>query len=397
MKAQGLFHGPDTPEAEYLRRARARPGDGRAQPGRPAPAAGPGRRCRRCTARSSRSSTASRASRRPPPARARRRRHGGGVAVAEAPAASAVATTAGDGQSFELDHGSVVIAAITSLHQHLESVGDAGRRPARPEGACPRPHGQALGQDLARPGLEGGHPLPAGSRAARRPRGAQVQRGRLRLHHLHRQQRPAARAASRRRSTTAAWWPRRCSPATATSKAASTPTCAPTTWRRRRWWWPTRSPAGSTSTCYAEPLGQGSDGQPVFLQDVWPSSQEIADTVAAGAQGGDVPQRIRRRVQGSRAVAEPADSRRRHLRLGRGFDLRAAAALLRRHAARAQAAERPHGRAGAGGARRFGDHRPHLAGRRDQAQEPGRPVPGRARGAPSPTSTRTAPAAATTR
>ena len=29
-----------------------------------------------------------------------------------------------------------------------------------------------------------------------------------------------------------------------------------------------------------EPLGQGKDGQPVYLKDIWPSSQEIADAVA---------------------------------------------------------------------------------------------------------------------
>ncbi len=29
-----------------------------------------------------------------------------------------------------------------------------------------------------------------------------------------------------------------------------------------------------------EPLGQGKDGQPVFLKDIWPSSQEVAETVA---------------------------------------------------------------------------------------------------------------------
>ena len=31
---------------------------------------------------------------------------------------------------------------------------------------------------------------------------------------------------------------------------------------------------------FEEPLGQGSDGQDVFLKDIWPSSEEIKDTVA---------------------------------------------------------------------------------------------------------------------
>ncbi len=35
----------------------------------------------------------------------------------------------------------------------------------------------------------------------------------------------------------------------------------------------------------AEPLGQGSDGEDVFLRDLWPSSQEVADTVGAAIEG----------------------------------------------------------------------------------------------------------------
>ena len=31
---------------------------------------------------------------------------------------------------------------------------------------------------------------------------------------------------------------------------------------------------------FEEPLGEGADGEPVFLRDVWPSSQEVAETVA---------------------------------------------------------------------------------------------------------------------
>jgi aconitate hydratase len=33
-----------------------------------------------------------------------------------------------------------------------------------------------------------------------------------------------------------------------------------------------------------EPLGEGSDGQPVYLRDIWPSNQEVADTVAASVK-----------------------------------------------------------------------------------------------------------------
>ena len=39
--------------------------------------------------------------------------------------------------------------------------------------------------------------------------------------------------------------------------------------------------AGTTNIdLTTEPLGTGSDGQPVFLRDIWPSNQEIADTIA---------------------------------------------------------------------------------------------------------------------
>ncbi|MFX5522035.1 aconitase family protein, partial [Acinetobacter baumannii] len=30
-----------------------------------------------------------------------------------------------------------------------------------------------------------------------------------------------------------------------------------------------------------QPLGTGSDGQPVFLRDIWPSNKEIGDVIAA--------------------------------------------------------------------------------------------------------------------
>ena len=35
---------------------------------------------------------------------------------------------------------------------------------------------------------------------------------------------------------------------------------------------------------YNEPLGHGSDGAPIFLADIWPSAQEVADTVASALE-----------------------------------------------------------------------------------------------------------------
>ena len=115
------------------------------------------------------------------------------------------------------------------LHEHVEPVGDAGRGAAGQEGRRARPDAQAVGEDVAGAGIEGGHRLLPGLGAAALPRRPGLQPRRLRLHHLHRELRAASRARSRTRSTARTSWPAPPSPATATSRGASTPTCAPTT------------------------------------------------------------------------------------------------------------------------------------------------------------------------
>ena len=79
------------------------------------------------------------------------------------------------------------------LHQHLEPVGDDRRRPARQEGGRGGPRAQAVGQDLAGPGVQGRDRLPRARRPDRAAVAARLRPGRLRLHHLHRELRPAAR------------------------------------------------------------------------------------------------------------------------------------------------------------------------------------------------------------
>ena len=83
-------------------------------------------------------------------------------------------------------------------------------------------------------------------------------------------------------------------------------------------------------------------------------------------QPGDVRRELRRRVQGRRALAQPAHAGGQDLRVGPELDLRPQAAVLRRHARRAGAGHRHHGRQSACAAWRFGDHRPHLARRQHQ-------------------------------
>jgi aconitate hydratase len=79
------------------------------------------------------------------------------------------------------------------LHEHVEPVGDARRRDPGPKCGPEGPEGEAVGEDLARPGLEGGHRVSRSRRADGVPRRARLQPGRVWLHHLHRQQRAAAR------------------------------------------------------------------------------------------------------------------------------------------------------------------------------------------------------------
>ena len=93
-----------------------------------------------------------------------------------------------------LDHGSVVVAAITSCtNTSNPSVMIAAGLLAR--NAVKRGLKiEAVGQDEPGAGFAGRDRLPQGGGPARVPRRARLQHRRLRLHDLHRQQRTAARA-----------------------------------------------------------------------------------------------------------------------------------------------------------------------------------------------------------
>ena len=68
----------------------------------------------------------------------------------------------------DVGHGSVVIAAITVVHQHLQPVRDGGRRIAREASRRRRARVAALGQDVAGAGVPGRHRLPGPGRVSRR-------------------------------------------------------------------------------------------------------------------------------------------------------------------------------------------------------------------------------------
>ena len=142
------------------------------------------------------------------------------------PAAQPVPVTTADGQSFELDHGHVVIAAITSCTntsnpQVMMAAGLLAKKAVERGLAT-----QAVGEDVAGAGLPGRHGLLRAGRAHPLPRQARLQPRRLRLHDLHRQLRARSRPRSRPRSTTTTWPWCRCCRATGTSRAGSTATSA---------------------------------------------------------------------------------------------------------------------------------------------------------------------------
>ena len=122
----------------------------------------------------------------------------------------------------------------------------------------------------------------------------------------------------------------------------------------------------------SEPLGTGSDGEQVYLRDVWPSAEEIRDTVADAVRADMFEKNYANVFEGDerwQAIKVPEE---RPLHLAR-LDLRPPAAVLRgdgpgaRGGGRADR-ERPRPRQ----ARRLDHHRPHLTGRRDQEGQPGR-------------------------
>ena len=145
-----------------------------------------------------------------------------------------------EGKPFDLGHGDVVIAAITSCtNTSNPSVLIAAGLLAR-NAVESRPDAEALGQDLAGAGIAGRCRLSDEVGLTDLPRPARIQSGRLRLHDLHRELGSARIRRFRKRSTTTASLRRPCFRAIAISRAASAPTCRRTIWRRRRSSSPTR-------------------------------------------------------------------------------------------------------------------------------------------------------------
>ena len=128
-----------------------------------------------------------------------------------------------------------------------------------------------------------------------------------------------------------------------------------------------------------EPLGTGNDGKPVYLKDIWPTEQEIQQTMLHSVTSGAFRQQYASVFDGDVALAEAAGADRRSVRVGRRVHLHSQAAVPRRRVDDAGAADRPSRGARAGGAGRQHHHRSHLAGGQHQGEQPGGQVPDRAR------------------
>ena len=233
--------------ADLLRDARARPRRGRAVARRPEAPAGP-----RVADRVQ--GGVPDGARGLPAARATHERRGGrgvlpglrparartatasGTAASEAPArhrrragrrpraSVAAQVTLADGTETELDHGHVVIAAITSCTNTSNPSVMLGAGLLAKNAVERGLQVEAVGEDVARAGLEGRHGVLRARRPDRVPRGARLPPRRLRLHDVHRQLRPAAGGDLRRRQRRGPRGRVGALAATATSRAASTPT-----------------------------------------------------------------------------------------------------------------------------------------------------------------------------
>ena len=237
-----------------------------------------------------------------------------------------------DGETFKLDHGHVVIAAITSLHEHLEPVGDARRRPAGAQRggarACSR---QPWVKTSLAPGSKVVTEYLERAGAARAARRARLQPRRLRLHDLHRQLRPAARRDLAPRSTTATSRSSRVLSRQPQLRGPHQPrredelprvAAARRRLRARRARW-----TSTSSTTRSATTRTASD---VYLRDIWPSAQEIAQTIEDAVQSDMFRKSYGEVFDGDERWNGLEVPDRRPLRLGRRLDLRAPAAVLRR-------------------------------------------------------------------
>ena len=196
---------------------------------------------------------------------------------------------ADDGSEFELDHGAVVIAAITSCTNTSNPSVMLGAGLLAKKARRARPDAQAVGEDEPRAGLEGRHRVPGQGRADRAARASSASTSSA----TAAPPASATRARCRRRSREAIAehdlavcsvlsgnrnFEGRIHPEVKMNYLASPPLCV------------AYALAGRMDIdLLDEPLGQDTDGEDVYLRDIWPTQQEVARGDRAGGRVGHVP------------------------------------------------------------------------------------------------------------
>ena len=124
-----------------------------------------------------------------------------------------------------------------------------------------------------------------------------------------------------------------------------------------------------------EPLGTGSDGQPVYLKDIWPTSQEIQKFIVENITRELFLDRYADVFNGDASWRAIATAGGETYAWDDKFNLRAQPALLRGHQSAPDRHHRHQGRAHPRAVRRQDHHRPHLARRLHQAGVARRRIP----------------------
>ena len=300
-----------------------------------------------------------------------------------------------EGEEFDLGNGDVVIAAITSCTNTsnpsvLVAAGLVARK-ARAKGLTRKPwvktslapgsqvvtdylDASGLSEDLER--------ASASTSSAMAAPPASAIRGRC-------------PSRSARRSTTTTWSRVASCRATAISKAACRPTAAPIISPRRRWSSPMRSRARSAPTWSTSRSASAATASRSSSRTSGRPNEEVRALIDAHVHSRHVP-------HAATPTSITGDERWRAIEVTGGdtYGWPAASTYIQNppYFTGMTMTPVPPGdidrRAAAGGVRRFDHHRPHLAGRRDQARQPGRPLSARAQVVPRPSSTATARGAA---
>ena len=128
-----------------------------------------------------------------------------------------------------------------------------------------------------------------------------------------------------------------------------------------------------------EPMGHDADGKPVLLSELWPSIEEVSETIRASLTSEMFRTRYSAVFDGDEYWQQVRDRGGRDVRVAGRLHLREEPSLLRVHDDDAGAGDRHRRRSGARHGGRQRHHRPHLPRRLHRPDDAGRALPDRAR------------------